>query len=337
MDAVDDIIPSRPSRIALLLRAYEDNAKTAHLAEQLSSISGAELFICADTTNGPVKIGNFCHIEYSLERFKSLGLRVAIEGGPQRCLWFCGDYSAYPALLDLPEFDYFFLIEYDVFFSEGGLRWLEDFCNWLQVFPTNRFDCFAPNINFNAPPAWHWHAHAQRVGEFDNVSMLLFSMLAISKAAAAYLYSMRLIEAVKAQIKFERGIDRSGAVSFCEYFVPSSLRRNSDFKFLQLKDLPSALGRLDLRHFTSNRPILFERSLRSPDVGDIAHPVVEVEQYLRKITSIFKGDKSPFPQTRWILANESAVPLGVSATREYGELIRQAKDRLRDVDHFGGS
>jgi hypothetical protein len=317
-----------PVQIALLLRAYLNSEKTIHLARQLESIEAADLFICADTTNGPVRIGDFRYIEYSLQRLEGFGLRVNIQGGRGNCLWFCGDYSAYPALIDLPEYDYYFMIEYDVYFSPRGLAWLQSFCEWLKAWPTNRLDCFAPNINYNAPPQWHWHSHAQQVGGFDHVSMFLFSMFVISKSAAAYLYSMRLIEAARVQDRIDSTEDSIGAVSFCEYFVPSSLLCASGFQLMQLKDLPDSLKNLSVSRYTSNRPMCLDYSSGQIDVGDMAHPVLDAAQYVKKLTTIFKNDQAPFSHSRWIVETTNDVPDTVRMMKEYDDLILAARSRL---------
>jgi hypothetical protein len=64
------------------------------------------------------------------------------------------------------------------------------------------------------------------------------------------------------------------------------------------------------------------------DVGDVAHPVLDAAQYVKKLATIFKNDRPPFDQTTWILETINEVPDSVRGMREYNDLIQTVKARL---------
>jgi hypothetical protein len=111
--------------------------------------------------------------------------RLGLTADHPRTLWYCGDYAFYCAHHNIPEYDYYLMIEFDVAFTR-------------------------PN-SLLRHPAWVWHGGAQV--HFPTVYGVLFPFVVLSQRALLHLLDWRRREA-----------SRGGDLVFCEAFVPSALK-----------------------------------------------------------------------------------------------------------------
>ena len=102
-------------RVAVLMRTHFWDEFAFRAATRLWHQSeGADFYIeVNESESGPVDVAPFRKIRHTLEGYEAMGLPCAAPPG-RPPLWWNADYGLYGAALQLPDYDYYFLIEYDV-------------------------------------------------------------------------------------------------------------------------------------------------------------------------------------------------------------------------------
>jgi hypothetical protein len=250
----------------MLVRTHVANDKLFHLLGVLSQSRRYDLFVVADETNGTLDVGGYRKLAHSTASCEAFGLPVDHE----RILWHCGDYPFYFAAAEIPDYDYYLMIEFDVDLVGQSPAFVETLIGRLGP-----HDLISEH--FRRPePDWPWLEAASAVYETVYTAGL-FAFIALSRRAIEFLLQARRAEA-------ERG-SQGALVIHCEAHCASALAAGG-FGCVSINDLiPGATDRrcfhdpdfdLETSHY-----LLGHYRAAVPNVA-LVHPVYDLAEYLKK-------------------------------------------------------
>jgi hypothetical protein len=286
-------------RLCILIRTHLNSDKARHLAQSLEELADVDVYACTDVSNSPARVGNVKAIEHSAASLAEKGLWSAtLPGG----LFYYGDMPFYEALFAQPAYDFYLMVEYDVHFTEKGVSWLRRLLDFVADEKNPCPDLFAPSVR-RAPEAWYWHAHAKDIYQDDEIWYCEFPIVGLSKAAIAFLYSVRLQEsAVASKLQYaDLTQQRSNGLAYCEYFVPTNLMKSGRFDVQSAKSLGLEWTGEIFRDFRIKIPILF--GTQSSDDSALQHPVLDWPQYKSKIRHFLTTAATDSDETWKIILN----------------------------------
>ena len=189
-----------------------------------------------------------------------------------KCGWQCGDYILYAAAQLLPKYDYYWLVEPDLYFTV-------DITIFFNKFEAFNYDLIAVEYgkrNYN----WFWYASMKELYN-DNIAGCLFPFIRISKLAILFCFKKRQeyseLESIK---KFDFSKNRI----FKEYandeaFVGSTLKNSLNYRCISMNEIsPDELDGF----FSTAVPILSSELNESYLVNKIIHPVKENNEIIKK-------------------------------------------------------
>ena len=172
-------------------------------------------------------------------------------------MWMNGDYRFYFAKKNFPNYDYYWIVEYDVFCNA------ENYAGFLDRFKSNLADLLI--TNFRAEPensTWYWRRGLEWIYTNTQIYGGLLPIVRLSAHAVDFLYKRRL----EHKEIFQNSTDRGKRWIFCELFVATELM-NSGFSCESI-DEPNVI----LQNFYLND----ERFFLQPD-NHLYHPVKSVK------------------------------------------------------------
>lgn len=175
----------------------------------------------------------------------------------------------------LPEYDYFVLLENDVYVRESEPAYFERLADSLRE--TGALDLAIVKLGVS-DPVWIWHAAAARA--YPKVWTSFFPLVVVSRRAAEYLLEERRREQARTPPEHRRptGQGSEDRIVFCEAFIASALWAGG-YKILDLNELlPGSY--VDDRFNTGPPQLLGDPAL---DAGaDLSHPVLSDREFLDK-------------------------------------------------------
>jgi len=305
-------------RVAVLVRTHLANEKLFHLLGVLRQSSRYDLFVVADETNGALDVGGYRKLSHSAASCAVFGL----PADHHRILWHCGDYPFYFAAAEIPDYDYYLMIEFDV-----------DLVGQSPAFVETLISRFAHHDliseHFRRPePGWPWFEAASAVYETVYTAGL-FAFLAISRNAVEFLLQARRAEA-------QRG-SKGADIIHCEAHCASALAA-AGFSCVSINNLiPGATDRrcfhdpdFDLE---TSFYLLNQYQLPIPNTA-LVHPVYDLAAYLKKNwqKSLHTGNIQAF-----IAELQQIIPPDPAAERLLSDFRKAAASAdLPDIGHAGG-
>ncbi len=198
--------------VAVMVRTHLIDDRVRELIEHLENgRKDFDLYLIFDETNGRPEIDLPNIVWHSTKQCPGLGLTQTRD----RLLWWCGDFPFYFALNQLPQYQYYAMVEYDVYLTQRNASLFNDLASALNATEAGRVDAVGTRLRREDPRDDKLHVPAFNF--FDTTYSYFFPLIVLSRPAVSYLYSQRLIEAT-------RGTP-SDALIHCESFVPSHLIR----------------------------------------------------------------------------------------------------------------
>ena len=254
---------TRP-RVAVLVRTHLLNHKLLSLYNMLRSSPAFDTYILADETRGIIPLSRQDVISHTIEMCQDIGLAPEERGN---YLWHFGDYPIYIAQRLLPQYDYYFQIEYDVQLTRNTPFYIEALINRIISHDNKPLDFFGVGLGI-AGDAWG-HAPMAR-NYFQDVYMTFFPFVGLSARAVNFLYEWRKREAK----------DRPDGVDYlhCEAFVGSALIADGSFHWAELNSIiPNSCRRATFR---VGLPMLLGDEVLED--AELLHPVFDAAAYLQK-------------------------------------------------------
>ncbi|MBV9734437.1 MAG: hypothetical protein JO209_00910 [Acidisphaera sp.] len=256
-----------PPRVAVIVRTHVIGEKLLDLLDCLSGSPVFDLFVGTDETVRPLPLPGFATLPHSVAMCREIGLSVRHDA----LLWQCGDYPLYCAVRQIPDYDYYLQLEYDVQLIRRTPLLIEGLVNRLDG-ADGPLD-FLGALWGPAADDWMWTAAARR--RYPVVYGGLFAFVMLSRRAVLHLQAERLAEA--------REDPPAEAVVHCEAFAGSALMAAGTFCCGAVADLLP--GSVDPATFHPKHPDLsLPNYLLGAAIGDdaleIAHPVLDAPAYL---------------------------------------------------------
>lgn len=245
----------KPASFAVLFRTHVWDAFARVMAGHLAEVAGrGDLYILADETNGTLDTEPYRKITHTVE-FADLGLDVGFPH-KERFLWYNGDFPLYRALITLPNYDYYYMVEYDVLITRP-LDPLTDKLAYRNIEAVGfRLEPAPPGIS--EPIAAY----------FSNANSLLPSVFVASRRVVEYLFQARRRIAELYSAHPERGWP------FCEAFLGAAITDRPDIAYADLGQFG------DVSRYEFWPPSLYDPKLLIDHRGFI-HPVLDAERFAR--------------------------------------------------------
>lgn len=244
------------SSYAIIFRTHLWDDGIRAQAERARAACGSGKFVIAiDETNGPLLVDGFTKISH-VDDFSSYNLpNIPAD----KVLWWNADYVLYAARRALPSYDYYIMMEYDVYLNCDADRIIEKCAE-------NQVDFVAQDLK-RLGPNDHWSAPS--VSEMGgDLWWALIPFIIVSGRAADEMLKTR--QALAARLA-------AGEISnwpYCEPFLPSAVAARSDF-------IIWSLDRFVESNLVRWRPYLSTRDPQLCKAEIVAHPVLSGERFIK--------------------------------------------------------
>lgn len=245
-----------PPSYSVIFRTHVWDEGIAELAKRARTCCGSGKFVVAtDETKGALPVDAFAKLPHTAD-FSDYGLpNIPID----RVLWWNADYVLYAARRALPEYDYYIMLEYDVFLNCDVDRMIAQ-CH------ENKVDFVAQYIR-RIGPNEHWSSKSASEMGTDLWWAFIPFIIVSGRAVDALLQTRQTLAAALA----------AGQISnwpYCEPFLPTAVAQRPDFTSWPLdRFVDSKLLRF--------RPILSARDPRLRNAEIVAHPVMSGARFIK--------------------------------------------------------
>lgn len=251
------------SKNCIILRTNHIDECIENKAIHLEKITGYDVIICIDCI--------FSDIQYNLKcKFVKLTKEFLLENGLlilNNTGWLCGDYSYYCVSKTFGDYEFYWMIEPDVFlnFDDPNIfKKIDDFNN-------NNFDYISSYFN-KANEGWYW---TKIIGMFYEKQLYssFFAITRISKKSIKYL----MIDRLRLSNMFY--INNNGQFPNDESFVATSLM-NGDFKCCDINYFGDFYSKETLNYAIPFSLTLLESGKKD---NKIYHPALSGLDFMRKV------------------------------------------------------
>jgi hypothetical protein len=236
------------TRTIVLLRAHKADAATLAAYDRYAALPDTNVLIVCDERRGVVDMGGRRKIGYNVPRLRELGLLPH-----PKCGWRCGDYAYYVARQAVPDYDFYWLTEPDVWVNTA------DLAGFMAAFGASTADFLASRLR-PASAGWDWTC--TMADRYAQVFACIFPITRLSGRAIDHLHAAR-------RAARQRPSDAVFAPND-EVFTATELMNHgfacADFNEVQ----PGSATEYSLR---TGLPHDREDLLRAPPDGLIYHPV----------------------------------------------------------------
>jgi hypothetical protein len=255
-------------RVALLVRTHLVNDKLFDLLDVLNESRRYDLFVTADETRGALDVRGYTKLSHTAD---SCGVYGLCTNHPN-ILWHCGDYPLYFAAAEIPGYDYYAMIEYDVDLVRKSPLFVEGLISRLHDYGAD----FVAESAHLAYPAWGWGNAARRMFPIA-YSSGIFAFVIVSKRAVDHLFEVRRGEALAGAANDD--------IVHCEAFCVSALK-NAGYACVPINSViegavdSSSFHSTTLDHLDADF-LLNHYHIDNPRV-EIVHPVYDLQDFLER-------------------------------------------------------
>ena len=241
-----------------LIRAQVFDKLARLLAERLSEIGCVRVVAVVDERSGATDTSPFEKVSLTEDTLASLGLSEL----PENWGWFCGDICYYIAAARFPGYEYYALIESDVFLPEAGVPAI------LQALDACGADAIAAQLAPTEQPKKYSRGLA--VLGLNPAWGCIFPLTRVSASMLREMQSLR-----------QEALTRAPDEKLNDEGVLAGAVQRGGFSYANLEDIaPSHVNR---ETFDTNPPHLFEAIVEILDEQRLFHPVVPFETVLSRI------------------------------------------------------
>lgn len=164
-------------RTLLIVRTHRADSETLAAFDRYSELRSAEVVVCCDERNAAVELGGRPKLRFDNNTLVRLGLFPHPS-----CGWRCGDYFYYVARENKPNYDFYWLVESDVFINTGELTDVFDKLN------ASTADFLAPHLG-PRDRRWGWHRTVRQ--SYPEIYGCVFPITRLSARAIDHLHAAR--------------------------------------------------------------------------------------------------------------------------------------------------
>jgi len=252
------------NRTAFLLRTNNFDIPVQVLARCLRTFLEAPITIICDESDGPIEVHDFDKISLTRESVQALGITKL----PENWGWFCGDLCYYIAEKELPGFEYYCLIESDVFFSDSAAN------TFKSILDCSKAEVLAARLG-PKPKTPRYSKGLKHLGLNANWGCL-FPVTRVRSPVIHKMMALRI-----------RNESASGKYVLNDEAILASVTFENDFSYVDLSDKYPRM--FSESSFSSNPPHLFEALVDTSSDPQVYHPVVQFKTIMNRINS---GEKN---------------------------------------------
>lgn len=253
-------------RTAFLIRTHENNPHVQQLVCDLKEHVSSNVYLVCDESSGPIEFGITPKFSLSPEVISKWGF----SRHPDDWGWFCGDYCYYVAAEKIEDFDYFCLIEADVYLGKSCLTAIKALLEGCES------HALAAGLRqFGSPP--RFSKHLALIGE-DPSFGCIFPFTRVSRYMIAEMFDLR-----------KRVQNHPAPLRVNDEAILATVAHKSAILPVNLYDFKEVFHP---RCFATNPPHLFEAVSVNTDDKRAYHPVVALPKVLSRILS---GEKKYSP------------------------------------------
>ncbi len=250
-------------KTAFLVRTHERNLQTQRLVDCLRSNVSPNTFVVCDETKGVLDYPDATKVSLS----KSVLADWQFKIHPRDWGWLCGDYCYYAAANQLSGYDYFCLIESDVFLSDAGAKKVK------AILQGNKSDAVAADLRRFDRPRKFSKPLAQ-IGEDTNYGCI-FPFTRVSAELVPEMFSLR-----------RRVQNHHLQLRVNDEAILSTAAHKGSFDVTDLYDYVDIFHR---DYFDTNPPHLHEIVEKRHDDTLVVHPSVPMAKIYERIQGGQKG------------------------------------------------
>ncbi len=274
--------------VAVLLRSHVADDKFHDLHRVLATTVDGDfdLYPVMDETAGRPEVALDNVVWHSEQACPELGLT---QQHPH-LLWQCGDFPFYFALRDLPPYEYYIMMEYDIEMTQGDAGFLLRLIDRLPRKEEGGVDLVALGLG-PANPSWAWRRACNLI--YPDPHFMYYPFVILSRRAVSYMHAQRQLEAVRRPSCED--------VIHCEAFTSTCLRA-AGFKCLDLNTLVPGAYTLPLMSIPDGTYMGQELAV-DPTIQMI-HPVYTPQAFLVRLLSELRSGRKSRDQYLEVLRSE---------------------------------
>ena len=259
------------ARVAVLVRTHTMSDKVLDLVEGLSGGRFYDFYLTPNAMH-ELDAGALPSVPHSLEHCNALGF----EGGDEYFLLHCADLLFAVIREQIPGYDFYVMVEYDVHFIRTGHLFMDRVAQGLSAPPYADVDLVGAEVTPH-DPSWMWTANVAPY--FPEVWGVFFPFVALSSRAITRLLELRREERRRTGRSHAARSASPDNLMYCEAFVASALKADG-FRLLDLQALVPGCYSHPL--FTVGPPKLLGEALTDDPAIEIVHPVLGPREYLER-------------------------------------------------------
>jgi hypothetical protein len=246
---------------AAVFRTHVWDSDISRMAARAKQCCGSGTFVIAtDESKGPLSVSPYPKLSHT-DDFSSYSLPNV---PPEKVLWWNADYVLYLARRNLPDYDYYVMLEYDVFLNC-------DLPSIIERCAAGGIDLVARDIRPIADN--HWSRPSIIEMSADPWWALIPFLILSARAVDALMHKRQEIAGQLREVKISNW-------PYCETFIPTAIKQSPGMGVADASRFVNA-DLLRWRPFLSTRDPLLDRDRPN----SVAHPVMIGQRFIKAFLS----------------------------------------------------
>ena len=260
-------------RVAVLTRYHFRSEKIEDLVESLKGGLNYDLYTAPNIGEGAITIEGVPSVPYSLARYNDLGF----SAGANYAVLHLSDLLYAIIRRDLPGYDFYLVVDYDVEFIRSGRDFLDGIAEYLTAEGDGPTDLLGTSVGQRWAD-WAWNACA--AASYSQVVGVFSTFMAMSGRAIDHLLEARRREyADKRRMEPRLAPGDPDNLIHCEAFIASELAA-AGFKLVDLARVRPGCYKPEL--FTIGLPKLMHEPVTTDEAIEMIHPVYSAREFLAR-------------------------------------------------------
>jgi hypothetical protein len=265
---------STGARVAVLARVHRITDKEQSLFEGLAGGEHYDFYVTPNVNRGPLEIGDYPAVPHSNAHYNALGF----DGRQEYFLMHCADLLFASIRSQIPDYDHYVVVEYDVDFVRPAREFMDRLAQALTSDEYRDVDLAGTQVSRRGDE-WMWAPNVAQ--SYPEVWGVFYPFVVMSGRAIDHLLEVRREERRLTGRTEPNPTGELDNLMYCEAFTASALKGAETFRLLDLADMFP--GCYQYEYFTIGLPRLLGEPLDEvlPSV-EIVHPVYGQNDFLER-------------------------------------------------------
>lgn len=264
---------STGSRVAVLARIHNVTDKVISLVEGLAKGSSYDFFVTPNINRGALDVGAYPAVPHSNAHYNALGF----DGHSEYFLMHCADLLFATVRAQIPGYDHYIVVEYDVDFVRPAHEFMDRVAQALTSQQFRDVDLCGTLLT----PRDEWWMWSQNVApHYPDVWGVFFPFVIMSGRAIDHLLEVRREERRRTGRTEPSQTAEPDNLMYCEAFTASALNAEGSFRLVDLDEMFPGSYQYEL--FTVGLPRLLGEPVDADPAIEIVHPVYGKRDFLER-------------------------------------------------------